>query len=104
MHALLNQFYEKMDILIQLGVRNNFNFPKLHAMLHYLPMIVLHRTANRYNTKSTKRLHIDIAKDGYTAHGKVNFTAQMIKWLERSEWIAKHSAYIDWVVQNKFLE
>ncbi|KAI0345376.1 hypothetical protein BDW22DRAFT_1326032, partial [Trametopsis cervina] len=45
----------------------NQNFPKAHNPGHYRLYIELFGTTDNYNTESTERLHIDLAKDAYKA-------------------------------------
>ncbi|KAG1897487.1 uncharacterized protein F5891DRAFT_1129926 [Suillus fuscotomentosus] len=58
-------FYDNKEIFVDLGIRNNFNLPKLHAIRHYTSMIRMFGTTDNYNTEYTERLHIDLAKDAY---------------------------------------
>ncbi|KAG1738101.1 uncharacterized protein EDB91DRAFT_1019023, partial [Suillus paluster] len=59
----LDLFHENKLIFVDLGIRNNFNLPKLHAACHYPLMIMLFGSTDNYNTEYTERLHIDLAKD-----------------------------------------
>ncbi|KAG1851214.1 hypothetical protein C8R48DRAFT_750017 [Suillus tomentosus] len=79
-------FHDNKEIFIDLGIRTNFNLPKLHSGRHYLTMIRTFGTTDNYNTEYTERLHIDLAKDAYC----------MTKWLERKEKIACHEQFIKW--------
>ncbi|KZT33782.1 hypothetical protein SISSUDRAFT_992677, partial [Sistotremastrum suecicum HHB10207 ss-3] len=62
-----------------------FNFPKLHALQHYIDAIREYGTTDNYNTETTERLHIDLVKDGFAASNKKEVYNQMITWLERKE-------------------
>ncbi|KAJ6567632.1 hypothetical protein DFH09DRAFT_1081075 [Mycena vulgaris] len=53
------------SIFVDLGVRNDFNLPKLHYCKHYIMYIKLFGTTDNYNTEYTERLHIDLAKDAF---------------------------------------
>ncbi|KAG2081953.1 hypothetical protein BD769DRAFT_1633506 [Suillus cothurnatus] len=99
LHSLdeaLDLFHENKDIFIQLGIRNNFNLPKLHAACHYHLMIMLFGTTNNYNTEYTERLHIDLVKDAYHATNHKDEFIQMTRWLERKEKILWHQKYVSW--------
>lgn len=39
----LTRFHENKDIFVDLGVREHFNFPKLHFLKHYVNFILQHR-------------------------------------------------------------
>ncbi|KAG1789747.1 uncharacterized protein HD556DRAFT_1520758 [Suillus plorans] len=92
----LNLFHENKDIFIDLGIRSNFNLPKLHATRHYSAMIMMMGTTDNYNTEYTERLHIDFAKDAYRATNHKDEFVQMTCWLERKEKIMRHAKYINW--------
>ena len=61
----LKTFHEHKKIFIELGIREHFNIPKLHAILHYLECIRSLGSADGYNSESPERLHIDFAKAAY---------------------------------------
>ncbi|KAG1840328.1 hypothetical protein C8R48DRAFT_679620 [Suillus tomentosus] len=99
LHSLdeaLDLFHANKDIFIQLGIRNNFNLPKLHATRHYHLMIMLFGTTDNYNTEYTERLHIDLAKDAYRATNHQDEFLQMTRWLERKEKVLRHQKYVSW--------
>ena len=58
----LANFHDHKHIFIQLGLRDNFNIPKLHFISHYVRCIKLFGTTDNFNTEYTERLHIDLAK------------------------------------------
>ncbi|KAG2151188.1 uncharacterized protein EDB93DRAFT_1224913 [Suillus bovinus] len=92
----LDLFHENKLIFVDLGIRNNFNLPKLHAARHYPLMITLFGSTDNYNTEYTERLHIDLAKDAYRATNHKDEFAQMTRWLERKEKILRHQKYVTW--------
>lgn len=92
----LTKFHDNKAIFIELGIRSNFNFPKLHSLQHYVPTIKLFGTTDNYNTETSERLHIDFAKDAYRATNHKDEYPQMTLWLERKEKIVRHEAYIRW--------
>lgn len=75
---------------------DDFNFPKLHSLLHYFPSITEIGTTDNCNTETTERLHIDYAKDAYRASNKKEFIVQMIIWLTRLEKIERHIIHVQW--------
>jgi hypothetical protein len=92
----LAAFHSNKSILVDLGIREHFNIPKLHACLHYASSIRIFGTTDNYNTQATERLHIDLAKDAYRATNKKEEYPQMTVWLERREKILQHEEYIRW--------
>jgi len=63
----LKQFHEHKQVFVDLGIRDNFNLPKLHSLAHYVGSIQLFGTTDNYNTEYTERLHIDLAVRADTA-------------------------------------
>jgi len=90
----LSRFHDNKDILVDLGVRTHFNFPKLHSLIHYVSSITLFGTTDNYNTEQSERLHIDFAKDAYRATNHKDEYPQMTAWLECREKIQRHAARI----------
>lgn len=90
----LEMFHENKDIFLDLGVRTNFNIPKLHFSSHYHFFIELYGAVDNYNTEYTERLRIDLAKEAYRAtNGKDEYT-QMTIWLERREKVLHRDRFI----------
>lgn len=92
----LRRFHANKDIFVQLGVRQHFKLPKLHALDHYVQSIKLFGTTDNYDTQYTERLHIDFAKDAYRATNRKDEFPQMTVWLERREKVSRHEAFINW--------
>ncbi|KAG1737132.1 uncharacterized protein EDB91DRAFT_1237953 [Suillus paluster] len=67
----LNLFHENKDIFVDLGIRLNFNFPKLHTAHHYSAMIMM-----------------------------FDEFVQMTCWLEQKEMIMCHDKYLQSVVKH----
>ncbi|KAF7366470.1 hypothetical protein MSAN_00904000 [Mycena sanguinolenta] len=89
-------FHRNKDIFVDLGIRENFNFPKLHSTAHYPDNIMNFGTSDNYNTEYTERLHIDLAKDAYRSTNRKDEFSQMTLWLERKEKILRHDQFIHW--------
>ncbi|KAJ7434375.1 hypothetical protein B0H11DRAFT_2164726 [Mycena galericulata] len=92
----LRRFHENKSIFVDLGVRPDFNLPKLHSCAHYTMYIKLFGTTDNYNTEYTERLHIDLAKDAYRSTNFKDEFPQMTLWLERKEKVFRHEKYIQW--------
>ncbi|KAI0764439.1 hypothetical protein BC629DRAFT_1583834 [Irpex lacteus] len=96
LHNALQSFHDNKDIFIELGVRKNWQLPKLHFASHYVALIKSLGTADNFNTEYTERLHIDFAKDAYHATNHKNELPQMTRWLERREKILQHEKLVQW--------
>ncbi|KAF8879798.1 hypothetical protein BD779DRAFT_1446684, partial [Infundibulicybe gibba] len=100
LQTCLRIFHENKDIFITLGIREHFNFPKLHSLLHYLASILALGTNDGYNSESPERLHIDFAKEAYRASNKRDYHEQMALWLQRREAMWQREAYLAWLEER----
>ncbi|KAH8100281.1 hypothetical protein BXZ70DRAFT_938839 [Cristinia sonorae] len=89
-------FHDNKTVLVELGIRTHFNFPKLHFADHYRTLIELFGTTDNYNTQTTERLHIDFVKDAYEATNHKDEFIHMTIWLERKEKILLHERFVRW--------
>ncbi|KAJ7307753.1 hypothetical protein DFH08DRAFT_927418 [Mycena albidolilacea] len=80
---------ENRDFFISATVRDDFNIPKFHSLLHYVDSIEYFGTTDNYNTEMFERLHIDFAKHGWRASNRRDEFPQMITWLDRQEKISQ---------------
>jgi hypothetical protein len=96
MDDALIRFHNNKQVFITLGIRKDFNIPKLHFARHYVCKIKLFGTTDNVNTEYTERLHIDLAKDAYRATNRKDEYPQMTAWLERREKVQRHVKYIEW--------
>ena len=81
LEASLDRFHNSNDIFFKLGIRDHFNLPKLHSLVHYTPSIRLFGTTDSYNMEQTERLHIDLTKDAYCVSNCKDKYGQMTTWL-----------------------
>ena len=96
----LKTFHENKDIFIELGIRKDFNIPKLHSIQHYVEAIRYLGSADGYNSESPERLHIDFAKAAYRASNKRDYLEQMAIWLQRQEAMWLKDSYLMWLNHN----
>ncbi|KAI0078950.1 hypothetical protein K474DRAFT_1593052 [Panus rudis PR-1116 ss-1] len=92
----LQRFHESKSIFIDLGIREHFNFPKLHFADHNRTSIENLGSLDNFTAEYTERLHIDYAKDAYDATNHKDIYPQMTLWLERKEKVMRHEKYIQW--------
>lgn len=100
MHTALSAFHQHKDAFVTLGIREHFNIPKLHSLIHYLEAIRRLGCLDGYNTETSERLHIDFAKNAYRASSKREYFVQMMTWLQRQEAIVRHSSYLSWIFEE----
>lgn len=91
----LARFHENKSVFVDLKVREHFNIPKVHSLIHYRQSISLFGTTDNYNTEQTERLHIDFAKNAYRATNRKDAYPQMTTWLERHEKVDQHAIAIE---------
>jgi len=96
MQASLTSFHANKAVFIELGVREHFNIPKIHSMVHYVDAIRLFGSADGFNTELPERLHIDLAKRAYRARNRRDYVIQMTTWLRRQESVHIRDTYLQW--------
>jgi len=95
MEDALELFHHNKQFFIDFNIRDGFNIPKFHSLLHYVSSIRLLGTTDNYNTEAFERLHIDFAKKGWQASNKKDEFPQMIAWMTRQEKMWSFQTYID---------
>ncbi|KAI0055060.1 hypothetical protein BV25DRAFT_1816173 [Artomyces pyxidatus] len=101
MKDALDTFHRHRKVFIDMGLRDDFNIPKFHALLHYIPSIKLFGTTDNYNTEMFERFHIDFAKDGWRASNRRDERPQMAQWLTRQEKVASFDRYLEYLVDQE---
>ncbi|KAI9509936.1 hypothetical protein F5148DRAFT_1274983 [Russula earlei] len=81
----LEVFHSHKHVLIDLGVCEHFNIPKVHSMQHYVAGIKRLGSADGFNMESSECLHIDYAKRAFKASNHRNYIMQMAQWIQRQE-------------------
>ena len=92
----LARFHDNKAVFIDLGVRRQFNYPKVHSLLHYQSSITLFGTTDNYNTEQTERLHINTTKDAHRATNHKDEFPQMTTWVQRREKVEQHILFVAW--------
>ncbi|CDO74891.1 hypothetical protein BN946_scf184461.g3 [Trametes cinnabarina] len=80
MRQALDTFHHNKSALIELGVWEHFNIPKLHSLIHYVDAIVCLGCLDGVNTENSECLHIDYVKKAY----------------RRQEALKRRQAYLAW--------
>ncbi|KAJ4498531.1 hypothetical protein C8R41DRAFT_894038 [Lentinula lateritia] len=77
MEASWGAFHKEKQVFVDLGIRKQFNIPKMHNVCHYGCSIRSRGTLDGYNSETTEQLYIDLAKAGYCASNKRKYMVQM---------------------------
>ena len=93
-------FHEAKGIFEDLEIRKHFNISKIHNIKHYIDSIHSRGTTDGFNSEATERLHIDLAKLGYRASNKKEYTVQMVRWLTRQEAVHRFTSYLQWAMPH----
>ena len=101
MQDALDRFQKNRDYFITTLVRQDFNIPKFHSLLHYIESIENFGTTNNYNSEMFERLHIDFAKQGWRASNQRDEFPQMIRWLSRQEKITTFQTHQKSILQHQ---
>ena len=96
LQAALETFHDHKEIFIELGIRKDFNLPKLHFLSHYVAMIKWTGTTDNFDTEFSERLHIDLTKNAFDAGNGIDEFTHMTIWLERKEKMLQFDEYIKW--------
>ncbi|KAH8094594.1 hypothetical protein DFH11DRAFT_1555464 [Phellopilus nigrolimitatus] len=91
----LQLFHDHKLIFVELGIRNNFEIPKLSGLPHYKSSIESFGATDNYNTEQFERLHIDFAKQAFRASNRKEERPQMLRWLDRQEKVAAFQLLLD---------
>jgi len=51
MNKALKQFHLHKHVLFNLGVREHFDIPNIHSLLHYVDSIIWFGSTDNYNTE-----------------------------------------------------
>ncbi len=97
----LRTFHDNKDVFVEAGIREHFNIPKIHSMLHYYQSILSKGTLDGYNTELPERLHIEYAKDAYRAGNRKEYITHMTTWLRRQEAVDLRCAYLEWLAEKQ---
>ncbi|EDR01734.1 uncharacterized protein LACBIDRAFT_332982 [Laccaria bicolor S238N-H82] len=93
----LKTFHQHKEIYICLGIREQFNIPKLHAILHYINAIHALGSTDGYNSESPECLHIEFVQEAYRTSNKQDPMEQMALWLQRQEAMWIREGYVMWL-------
>ncbi|KAI9510909.1 hypothetical protein F5148DRAFT_1274585 [Russula earlei] len=96
----LEVFHSHKRVLIDLGVREHFNIPKVHSMQHYVAGIKCLGSADGFNMESSERLHIDYAKRAFKASNHRDYIMQMARWIQRQEAMFINKQFLAWSLKT----
>ena len=96
--------HENKKIFIELDIRESFNIPKFHSLIHYISSIRSHGTLDGYNTESPEHLHIYCTKAPFEAGNKRDHTPQMATWMSRHDASQRYKTFLRWAKGEGILE
>ncbi|KAE9385017.1 hypothetical protein BT96DRAFT_841286 [Gymnopus androsaceus JB14] len=96
MTQALDSWHANREFFKEKAVCKNFNIPKFHSLLHYVPSIQMQGTTDNGNMEAFEHLHITFAKDGWGASNKRDAFPQMITWLSQQEKVASFDFFRQW--------
>ncbi|EIW52175.1 uncharacterized protein TRAVEDRAFT_155978 [Trametes versicolor FP-101664 SS1] len=96
MKRALDSFHRHKEAFIKHEIREHFNIPKVHSLVHYVDAIRRLGCLDGVNTETSERLHIDYAKKAYRASSRREYYTQMTTWLQRQEAIERRDSYLAW--------
>ena len=88
--------HEHKKIFVELDIRESFNIPKFHSLIHYISSIRSHGTLDGYNTESPESLHMYFAKAAFAAGNKRDHTPQMTTWMSRHDACQRYKTFLRW--------
>ncbi|KAI0832135.1 hypothetical protein BC628DRAFT_1310479 [Trametes gibbosa] len=97
MQDSLDRLHAAKEVFVNLGIRDHFNIPKFHSLLHFLQSIRALGCLDGVNTETSERFHIDYAKEGFRGSSRKEYIAQMTLWLQRREAILLRESYLKWL-------
>ncbi|KAH9830310.1 uncharacterized protein C8Q71DRAFT_817709 [Rhodofomes roseus] len=97
MRRALEDLHRHKQVFVELGLRMDFNIPKVHWLEHYVVSIIRVGSCAGFSTDISERLHIEFAKLGYRASSRKQYVKQMIVWLTRREKMRRLQSYMRWV-------
>ncbi|KAJ3718820.1 hypothetical protein C8R42DRAFT_697268 [Lentinula raphanica] len=103
MSDALDLWHAKKSSFIDVGVHDDLNIPKFHALQHYVEMIRFFGCTDNYNTEMFECLHIDFAKKGWRASNMREEFPQMTKWLSRQENVQTFNKELSWILEQQRL-
>lgn len=83
--CLASMTHDNKDVFVNLRIHNHFKYPKLHLLLHYVPLIQLFSTTDNYKTEQMEWFHVDTTRVAYNVTNHKDKYHQMTTWMEHCE-------------------
>ncbi|KAI9460078.1 hypothetical protein F5148DRAFT_1276771 [Russula earlei] len=99
----LEVFHSHKRVLIDLGVCEHFNIPKVYSMQHYVAGIKRLGSADGFNMESSERLHIDYAKRAFKASNHRDYIMQMARWIQCQEAMFINKQFLAWISSRRLI-
>jgi hypothetical protein len=88
LEAALAQFHTHREIFVTTGVRESFNLPRQHSMVHYLASIRAYGSPNGLCSSITESKHIKAVKKPWRRSNKYEAIGQMLLTNQRVDKLA----------------
>ena len=88
----LNRFHQYRVIFETTGIREHFNLPRQHSLLHYVKLIRAYGAPNGLCSSITESRHIEKIKDPYRRSNHYNALGQMLLTNQRLDMLAASRA------------
>lgn len=92
MEQTLARFQDLRQVFVELGIRDDFNLPRQHALVHYVRSIRLFGSPNGLCTSITESKHIKMVKEPWRRSSRFNALFEILKWIDRLGKIAAFRA------------
>ncbi|KAJ2911962.1 hypothetical protein MD484_g8457, partial [Candolleomyces efflorescens] len=84
----LERFHTERDIFCELGIRDNFNLPRQHSLIHYRPSIQLFGAPNGLCSSITESKHIKAVKETWRRSSRNSPLGEMLLSNQRLDKLA----------------
>ena len=88
MDDALHRFHHYREIFRTTGVRDDFNLPRQHSLIHYLKLIRAFRAPNGLCSSITESKHIKAVKEPWRRSSRFNALSQMLLTNQRLDKLA----------------
>lgn len=93
--AAVARFHAERDVFIHEGIREHFNLPRQHSILHYRPLIQMFGAPNGICSSITESKHISAVKDAYRRSSRNQPLGEMLLINQRMDKLAAAHDILD---------
>ncbi|KAJ3497412.1 hypothetical protein NMY22_g19699 [Coprinellus aureogranulatus] len=82
------RFYRERDAFVEAGIRDHFNLPRQHSLVHYRLLIQLFGAPNEICSSITESKHITDVKDAYRRSSRNQLPGEVLLFNQRMDKLA----------------